>query len=90
MEEAIHFPCAPDPDMVGVLFGAEEMRAWALELKNGGSRREGVGERGEPLSLYKGGRNYAPPHLPIKIAYFPSVTIDGAIGLPIPVLMKIP
>ena len=26
-EEAIHLPCAPDPDMVEVLFGAERMEA---------------------------------------------------------------
>ena len=26
----------------------------------------------------------------LKIAYFPSATIDGAVGLPIPVLMGIP
>ena len=26
----------------------------------------------------------------LRIAYFPSATIDGAVGLPIPVLMRIP
>ena len=35
MEEVIHLPCAPDPDMVGVLFEAERMEAWALELESG-------------------------------------------------------
>ena len=50
---------------------------------------EGVGEKGESLSLYKGGKNCAPPDLPVKIAYSPSATIDGAVGLPIPVLMGI-
>ena len=27
---------------------------------------------------------------PLRIAYFPSARIDGAVGLPIPVLMRIP
>ena len=27
---------------------------------------------------------------PLGIAYFPSATIDGVVGLPIPVLMRIP
>ena len=40
---------------------------------------EGVGEKGESLSLYKGGRSYAPPHLPGKLAYSPSVVIDGVV-----------
>ncbi len=44
----------------------------------------------ESLSLYKGGRNCAPPHLPGKLAYSPSAVIDGAVGLPTPVLMRIP
>ena len=29
-------------------------------------KEEGVGEKEESLSLYKGGRNYTPPHLPGK------------------------
>ena len=45
---------------------------------------------GESLSLYKGGRNCAPPHLLVKIAFFPSAMIDGTVGLPTPVLMRIP
>ena len=30
------------------------------------------------------------PICPLKITYFPSATIDGAVGLPVPVLMRIP
>ena len=30
------------------------------------------------------------PTPPLRIAYFPSATIDGTGGLPIPVLMRIP
>ena len=30
------------------------------------------------------------PTSPLRIAYFPSATIDGTVGLPIPVLMRIP
>ena len=49
-----------------------------------------MGKKGESLSLYKGGRGDAPPHLPGKIAYSPNAVIDGTVGLPIPVLMRIP
>ena len=30
------------------------------------------------------------PTCPLGIAYFPSATIDGMVGLPIPILMRIP
>ena len=44
-EETIHLP--PTPDMIRVLFWAEKMRAWALELENGWVEEgEGVGEKG--------------------------------------------
>ena len=56
----------------------------------GQRKREGVGEERESLSPYKGSRDPAPPHLPGKLAYFPSTAVDGAVGLPIPVLMGIP
>ena len=51
---------------------------------------EGIGRKGEYLSLYKGGRGDTPPHLSGKIAYSLNAIIDGAVGLPIPVLMIIP
>ena len=60
------------------------MRQWI------GKEKEDVGKKGESLSLYKGGGGDAPPHLPVKIAYSLSAVIDGAVGLPIPVLMRIP
>ena len=64
-EEAIHLPCAPDRDMVGVLFWAERMRAWALELENGWAETENEWvKKGESLSLYKGSEYQAPPHSP--------------------------
>ena len=49
-----------------------------------------MGKKGESLSLYKGGRGDAPPHLPGKITYSPNAIIDGTVGLRIPVLMRIP
>ena len=48
-----------------------------------------MGENGGSLSLYKGGENCAPPRLPVKITHFPGATIDGTVGLPMPVLMRI-
>ena len=60
------------------------MREWISK------EEEGVGKKGESLSLYKGGGGDAPPHLPGKFAYSSNAIIDGAVGLPIPVLMRIP
>ena len=49
-EEAIHLPPAPDPNMIGVLFWAEKVRAWALELENRWAEEgEGMGEQGRIL-----------------------------------------
>ena len=89
-EETIHLP--PAPDMFGVVLRRKhELGRWSSSAREWmGREEEGAGEQEETLSLYKGGRNYAPPHLPGKIAYFPSVVIDGAVGLPTPVLMRIP
>ena len=83
-------PCAPDPDMVGVLFGAEEVGVWALELENEWEEEgEGVGERGESLFLYKGSKIMCLPTC-LKTRLFPKRRADGAVGLPMPVLMRIP
>ena len=46
--------------------------------------------KGGFLSLYMGGKNYEPPTVLIKLAYLPSAAVDGAVGLPTPVLMRIP
>ena len=60
------------------------MREWVSK------EEEGVGEKSESLSLYKGGRGDASPHLPGKTAYSPGAVIDGVVGLPTSVLMRIP
>ena len=66
MLEAIHLTPAPDPDIFRRPLWAEKTNAQALELQRRGMDREeeGVGEKEGSLSLYKGGRNYAPPYLP--------------------------
>ena len=60
------------------------MREWVSE------EEEGVGEKSKSLSLYKGGRGDVSPHLRGKTAYSPGAIIDGAVGLPTSVLMRIP
>ena len=60
------------------------MREWVSK------EEEGVGKKDESLSLYRGGRGDAPPHLLGKIAYYPNTVIDGAVGLPTSILMGIP
>ena len=68
-----------------------ELGRWSSSAREWMSREEeGVGKEEESLSLYKGGRNCAPPHLRGKLAYSPSAVINGAVGLPTPVLMRIP
>ena len=69
-EEAIHLPCAPDPDMFGVLSRAGKARAWALELKNGWAvKGEGVGGWGRILIPLKGPRMLNASPLALKLAY---------------------
>src|SRR3954470_2888510 len=65
-EETIHLP--PAPDMLGVVLRRKrELGRWSSSAREWMSKEEeGVGEKDESLSLYKGGRNYAPPHLPGK------------------------
>ena len=51
---------------------------------------EGVNGKGGFLSPYMGGQNYEPPTGLIKLAYLPTTAVNGAVGLPTPVLMRIP
>ena len=59
------------------------MREWASE------KEEGVGEKSRSLSLYKGGGGDESPHLPGKTVYSPGAVIDGTVGLPTSILMRI-
>ena len=53
-EEAIHLPCAPNPDMVGVLFGgAKDGSLGAGARERMGREEEGLGERMDPYPLIK-------------------------------------
>ena len=45
---------------------------------------------GNPYPFIEATKMVRLPTFLLKIAYFPSVTIDGAVGLPVPVLMGIP
>ena len=47
-------------------------------------QEDGVGEKGESLSLYKGGRSHVPPLLPLKITYSPSAALMAWLGYPHP------
>ena len=80
----------PAPDIFDY---TEKVRTGAPELKcaimDEQRRKEALVKEENPYLFIKAVETM-PPHLPIKIAYFPSATIDGAVGLPIPVLMRIP
>ena len=53
-------------------------------------RKKAWVKMGNPYPFIEATKMVRLPTCPLKIAYFPSATIDGAVGLPIPVLMGIP
>ena len=69
------------------------MRAWALELEcaemDKQGRKKAQVKRWILIPLYMGRRNYVPTGL-VKLAFLPSAAVNGAVGLPTPVLMRIP
>ena len=81
----------PAPDM----FGCAE-KAWtrALELEEARMdkqrRKKAWVEMRNPYPFIEATKEVRLPTCPLRIAYFPSATIDGAVGLPIPVLLRIP
>ena len=89
-EEAIHLPCAPDPDMVGVLFGGGKDGSLGTGARERmGKEEEGVGERVNTYPLIKAANIKRFPAR-LKTRLFPKGCADGAVGLPTPVLMRIP
>ena len=70
-----------------------EVRTWALELECAGAdeqrRKKAWIERLILIPLY-GRTKLSVPTCLVKLAYTPSAVIDGAVGLPTPVLMRIP
>ena len=90
MEEAIHLPCAPDPDMIGVLFGQKrwELGCWSSRMNEQRKKRVWLKE-GNPYPFIKAVKIM---HLLVrpKTHLFPKRHADGTVGLPMPVLMRIP
>ena len=72
----------------------KKVRTWALGLESARTdeqrRKKAWVKTGDPYPFIKTVKKCAPPHFPIKITHFPSATTDGTVGLPIPVLMRIP
>ena len=81
----------PAPDMFGY---AEKTWTRALELEGARMdkrrRKKAWVKMGNPYPFIEATKTVRLPTCPLKIAYFPNATIDGAVGLPIPVLMRIP
>ena len=92
MEETIHLPYAPDPDMVGVL-------SWGGKDENLGA---GARERGRQIEREKAWVKGVNPYLFIKAVNIkrlptrpknspiPKGRADDTVGLPMLVLMRIP
>ena len=69
----------------------EKKNAWALTEGDGLAEGEGVGKEEETLSLYRDGKSFlCLPTCLVEPARSPLAVISGAVGLPIPVLMRIP
>ena len=70
------------------------MWTWALELEcaemDRQRRKKAWMKRRILIPLYIGGRRLYVPTGLVKLAYLPSATINGAVGLPTSVLMGIP
>ena len=47
-------------------------------------------KKGNPYPFIEAAKTVRLPTCPLRIAYFPSDTIDRVVGLPIPILMRIP
>ena len=85
-EEAIHLPWPPDPDMVECFLETRGMKTWVLELKDGEAGGKAWGKKGESYLLIRAVNiERPPPHSPAPKRY-----INGMVGLPTPVLMRIP
>ena len=70
--------------------GSAGLGAGARARKDGvAEEEEGVNGSGGFVSPYMGGQNYEPPTGLIKLAYLPSAAVNGAVGLPTSVLMRI-
>ena len=66
------------------------MRTWALELENGWAEREKAWVKGgSPYLLIKAANIKLLPTC-LKTRLFPKGRADGMVGLPTPVLMRIP
>ena len=70
------------------------VQTWALELKcarmDRKRRKKAWVKRWILIPLYIGGRRLYVPTGLVKLAFLPSAAINGAVGLPTPVLMRIP
>ena len=92
MEEAIHLPCAPDPDMARVLSGGgedENLGAGAREWDGQREREKAWVKRVNPYPFIKAVNIMRLPTR-LKTRLFPKGRADGTVGLPMPVLMRIP
>ena len=85
-------PLVLDPNMIGVLFWVEKARAWTLELENGwADEGEGMGgKRVDPYLFIEAVEIMRLPTCPVKLAHSPKRRVNGAVGLPTPVLTRIP
>ena len=81
----------PAPDMFGY---AEKAWTMALELEevrmDYRRRKKAWVKMGNSYPFIEATKAVPLPTCPLRVAYFPSAAIDGAVGLPIYVLMGIP
>ena len=79
-EEAIHLPCIPDSDMVGVLFGGGKDGILGTGARERMAREEeGVDERADPYPLIKAA-NIKRPLISLKSRLFPRGRVNDTVG----------
>ena len=89
--EAIHLPCAPEPDMAGVFGG--NGKDWNLgggaQMADGLRRKKAWGKKTNPYLLIKA-VDIKCPLLRLKSRLFPRGRVNDTVGLPKPLLVRIP
>ena len=85
MEEAIHLPCEPDPDMAEVVGG--EGKVWNLSVgaqgRKGQGRKKVWGKEMGPHLLIKAVNIERPPRA-LKLTYYQGVVLKARLDYPNP------
>ena len=91
IEEAIHLPCTPDLDMAGVFGGNGKDRdlGAGARMADGLRRKKTWGKNTDPYLLIEA-VDIKRPLISLKSRLLPRGHVNSTVGLPKPLLMRIP